>query len=63
MTSIHVWLIFGVIWLVLGFHEWRVAVHHARLYAYKPELGAAYYWLIASAASLSIAAAIYWSQS
>ena len=37
--------VFGLIWLCAGAREWRIATARGRLYSYKPERSAAYYWL------------------
>lgn len=58
MNSFSIFLVFGLAYLVISAFEFRVAFKHAAEYRYKPALGAAYYWLIAGASFLLIAAAI-----
>lgn len=60
MSAKVIYLVFGLIWLCAGAQEWRIATAHGRLYSYKPERSAAYYWLAISAVFLALAAICFW---
>jgi hypothetical protein len=56
MGATAIYLTFGFLWLCAGVYEWRIATLHAKLYDYKPDKSAAYYWLIAGAVFLFVGA-------